>query len=251
MTQPRKEYKSGGRIFRIFATSDDLNDYAFELWMNAYNTGIRENSLFCTALSGGKTPTGFYRKIAANKDLFQWDKIHIFLVDERYVPLDHEDSNARMIRDNLISPVGMDEGNFHVIPADCDSPETAALNYENHLKTFFAVHGSQFPVFDLIILGMGEDGHTASLFPGTQSLSERSAFTAASISPVPPIDRITLTFPVINNSKQIVFIVTGVNKSDIIEQIAKSVKPDMPAANVLKTHGDVVFLLDDAAGTLL
>ncbi|MFC1650128.1 6-phosphogluconolactonase [Candidatus Latescibacterota bacterium] len=251
MKQPLRTYTSDGRIFHIFASKDDLDDYAFELWMNAYNKSMRENGLFCAALSGGNTPAGFYRKIASNARSFQWDNVHLFLVDERFVPLDHENSNTRMIKENLVSTVSMEEKNFHFIPTDHDTSEAAALSYENHLKTFFALHGKQFPVFDMILLGIGGDGHTASLFPGTPSLSERSAFTAASISPVPPIDRITLTFPVINHSKKIVFIVTGENKSHAIEEIAKSEKPELPASNVLSTLGEVVFLLDESAGTLL
>ena len=251
MIQPKREYTSDGRIFRIFETKDSLEDYALELWMNAYDVSIRESGHFFAALSGGNTPAGLYRKIASDPRPVQWDSIHLFLVDERFVPLDNEKSNARMIRDIIVSQVPMNERNFHYIQTDMDSPEDAAHNYENHLKTFFALHGKQLPEFDLILLGIGGDGHTASLFPGIPSLSERSAFTAASISPIPPAERITLTFPVINNSKNIAFIVTGVGKSRVIEYIAKSEKPDLPSGNVLSPHGDVIFLLDESAGTLL
>jgi 6-phosphogluconolactonase len=251
MTQPKRTHTSDGRIFHIFETVNDLEDYALELWTRACDASIRESGHFFAALSGGNTPAGLYRKIASDPRPAQWNNTHLFLVDDRNVPLDHESSNARMIRETIVSQIPMNESNFHYIQPDITSPENAALNYENHLKTFFALHGKQFPVFDLTLLGIGGDGHTASLFPGSPSLSERSAFTAASISPVPPAERITLTFPVINNSKQIVFIVTGKDKSHVIEHIAQSEKPDLPSGKILSPHEDVIFLLDESAGTLL
>ncbi len=251
MTHPEQTITRGHRTFHAFTDIDSLDQYALELWRDAYETALRTHGRFFAALSGGNTPAGLYRRIADDPRPVDWNNVHLFLVDERFVPPGHDESNARMIRETLVSRIPLNEDNFHTIPTETATPEIVAAVYEDHLKTFFAMHGTQSPAFDLMLLGIGEDGHTASLFPESPSLNERTAFTAATSSPVSPAERITLTFPVINNSEHIIFIAAGANKRHVLEHIASSDKPEFPAEFVQPRHGNVLFLLDISAGTFL
>ncbi len=248
MAKPLREYICDGRRFLVFKNSENLDDYLFELWKSLYDYAIQKKGCFCAALSGGTTSICFYRKIALNKDIFNWEKIHLFLVDERYVPQNHNDSNSLMIRENLISGIPIPEQNFHFIPTDDDNPEKSARQYEKILRNNFSHQKKRFPQFDLIILGIGEDGHTASIFPGTHSPDEKLRLTIVTESPIPPRKRITLTLPVINNSKNIVFMVTGKNKSAVIKKILQDSCSNLPAALVKPLEGEALFLLDKFSG---
>ncbi len=248
MIKPLKEYIYDGRRFLVFKNRENLYGYLFELWKSLYDDAFQKKGCFCVALSGGTTTICFYRKIALNKGLFNWEKIHLFLVDERYVPQNHSDSNSLMIRENLISRIPIPEQNIHFIPTDEDNPEKAAKQYEKSLRKFFFHQKKHFPQFDLVILGIGEDGHTASIFPGTLSLDEKLRLTIVTESPIPPRKRITLTLPVINNSKNVVFLVTGKNKSMVIKRISHHSCSDLPAALVKPLEGEVLLLLDKFSG---
>lgn len=212
---------------------------------------ISERGRFAVALSGGKTPVRFYGRLAGHDEVLPWRKIHIFLVDERFVPHDHQDSNRRMLTETLLDKISIPEGNIHLIQTGQGSLEISAQEYERELERFFNVSAGQFPVFDLILLGLGEDGHTASLFPGTEALEESRHLVAAVALNEERHHRITLTLPVINHSKHVVFLVAGRRKAVILEKVIRDGDPALPASRVNPEKGEILFLSDREAGSLL
>jgi 6-phosphogluconolactonase len=209
----------------------------------------------CTlVLSGGSTPRELYAALASQPyvDSLPWDRVHLFWGDERTVPPEHEDSNYRMAREAMIDRLGIPEDNVHRIPAEME-PEAAASAYESVLKTFFK--GGPFapgrdgvvPVFDLVLLGLGEDGHTASLFPETTVLEERRRWVSSVYVPRLDTHRITLTYPVINNAATVLFLVSGASKSRVLGKLFDGTGSVYPAAKVSPHSGKLVFLTDITA----
>ncbi|MGH6830464.1 MAG: 6-phosphogluconolactonase [Methylocella sp.] len=199
-------------------------------------------------LSGGSTPKRVYEVLGA-KDLgaaLDWQKIHLFWGDERFVPPDHQDSNFRMAREALIDNVPIPATQVHPIPTGCASPEEAAALYEATLQDFYGSKtlDPERPLFDVTLLGLGEDGHTASLFPGTRALDERDAWVTAIIG-VKPEPRISLTYPALESSRVIVFIVSGANKREILARVLANDEA-LPAAR-LATRGTIHVFADRAA----
>jgi len=220
---------------------------------SAYIAGIIQQSLKeqnrCTfVLAGGSTPKSLYETFASEKfkEAIEWNKVHLFWGDERCVPPDHHDSNYRMTKEALIDHINIPQENVHRIPAE-NEPADTAREYEKTIKIFFG-NTSQLPAFDIILLGIGEDGHTASLFPGTQALEEKKRWVTEVY--VPKIDtyRITFTYPVINNGKNVIFLVSGKTKSDVVRKILNKEELKYPAAKVIPENGAFVYLLDKDAG---
>lgn len=177
-----------------------------------------------------------------------WQRVHLFWVDERCVPADHEESNFRVAFDSLLSRVSVPEDNIHRIRGEED-PKQEAKRYENEIRVFFGTTG--FPVFDLVVLGMGKDGHTASLFPGSSSLEERERLV------VPVFEkerhRITLTLPVLNHAALVLFLVAGRSKGAALSQAVgeKADKERTPAGLIRPPHGGLIWLVDqEAAGQI-
>jgi 6-phosphogluconolactonase len=174
---------------------------------------------FAVCLSGGSTPRRLYEQLAtpAIALRFPWRRAHWFWGDERFVPHDHPDSNYRMARDAFLSRVPAPEGNIHAVPAEGLSPQQAALAYEATLKRFYGADrlAPDRPLFDVTLLGIGEDGHTASLFPGQPALQERRRWAIAVIG-AKPEPRITLTYPTLGSSRDVVFLATGAGKRDVV-----------------------------------
>jgi len=205
---------------------------------------------FGLCLSGGATPKRVYELLGA-KDLgaaLDWQKLHLFWGDERFVPPDHRDSNFRMAREALIDHVLIPAAHVHPIPTSSASPEEAAGLYEATLQNFY---GSKTldpgrPLFDVTLLGLGEDGHTASLFPGTKALDERDAWVT-SIVGVKPEPRISLTYPALESSRVILFLVAGTKKRDILSRVLAN-DMTLPAAR-LATRGTIRIFADRAATT--
>ena len=219
----------------------------------AYIAGIIQQSLKeqnrCTfVLAGGSTPKSLYETFASEKykEAIEWNKVHLFWGDERCVPPDHHDSNYRMTKEALIDHINIPQENVHRIPAE-NEPDDAARDYEKTIKKFFG-NTSQLPVFDIILLGIGEDGHTASLFPGTQALEEKKRCVTGVYVPELDTYRITFTFPVINNGKNVIFLVSGSSKSTIMKKIYERTDTTFPSARVSPANGSLVYLLDKAAG---
>lgn len=217
---------------------------------------VSERERFSIALSGGRTPTLLYELLAAKfAGMIPWDRVHLFWGDERYVPEDHPDSNFALAMQSLISNVPLPPQNIHPIPTEIESPEKAAQMYELILRDFFSSslvkHGEA--TFDLILQGMGEDGHTASLFPGNESLKEADKWVIPVIAPegYSSRRRITLTLPVLNNSRKALFMVSGIEKSRILGSVLKdrsTVKEHYPCAMINPRESLVWYVDRDSLG---
>jgi 6-phosphogluconolactonase len=199
------------------------------------------------ALSGGSTPKLLYQSLAAPplRDAMPWSRIHWFWGDERFVPPDDPASNFRMVREAMLAAVPVPPENVHPIPTVGMTPEAAAAAYERELQSFYGAASLDpaRPLFDAVLLGLGADGHTASLFPGTAALDERRRWAA--VGGAPPEPRITLTFPVLESSRAVTFLVSGVEKKAALTRVLKG-DPALPAARV-RPVGTLTFLIDRAA----
>jgi 6-phosphogluconolactonase len=218
---------------------------------------IRARGRFTCALTGGSTPRATYRRLAsASPDcVVDWSKTFLFFGDERYVSPDDDRSNYKMAHDSLLAEAPIPAGHVFAIPTGLPSPNDCAARYAQTLKSFFQTADNQAPTFDLILLGLGDDGHVASLFPHAPSLSVRGATVTASPPGrlPPPVDRITITFDVINAACQILFLVSGDNKAEVVRDVRSGnmAMADRPAMGVRPSHGDVTWLIDRAAGSLI
>jgi len=195
---------------------------------------LASEGTFAVCLSGGSTPRRLYEHLAdpAIAARFPWHRVHWFWGDERFVPHDHPDSNYRMARNALLSRVPIRDANIHAIPTEDLSPEQAAAAYEMTLKRFYSAGAlvPDRPLFDATLLGIGEDGHTASLFPGQPALDERHRWAVAVIG-AKSEPRITLTFPALNGSRDVLFLATGADKRTIVAR-AQAGDPALPAARI-------------------
>lgn len=240
----------------IFKNIEQLSDFAIEKWMGISERAIKDRGYFTVALSGGKTPMTLYQKLANLKNSLPWDKTHIFLVDERFVPYEDKESNYNMINQTLLRHVKIPKENVHPISTKEDTPQTSAAEYEEDLIAYFKLGiesyrpaQGEFPKFDLILLGIGEDGHTASLFPDSPSLKENKHLTIAiTPSDTSKKERITLTFSVINNADNIIFLASGSNKAKTVKEVIEEGNNLLPAAMVRPKNGKLFFLMDESAG---
>jgi 6-phosphogluconolactonase len=214
------------------------------------------NGVFRVALAGGSTPGEAYRLLAQTHDLPK-ERLRFFSGDERILPLDHKDSNARMVRETLFSTETLKPGSFVPIQTEDFTPEQAARAYEETLSREFGlpVGGLHIPQFDLVFLGVGDDGHTASLFPGKPALHVTQRWvvpTAPGVLP-PSVDRVTLTFPVLNAARNVVFLISGASKAQTVRTILEDT-PTMdqaPAAHIRPKTGTLTYLLDAEAASQL
>ncbi|MGC2742654.1 MAG: 6-phosphogluconolactonase [Candidatus Angelobacter sp.] len=211
---------------------------------------VQERGRFSAALSGGSTPRAVYSLLASEHQQLPWDRINIFFGDERHVPPDHPDSNFRMANESLLSKVPIPEKNVHRIHAEIDA-ETAAAEYDQQLFDFFQLSNHDWPRFDLIFLGIGEDGHTASLFPGSKALAETSRRVVANWVEKFQTFRITLTFPVLNHAADVVFLVSGAGKAKILSEVLRPGARKYPCQCVQPANGRLLWLVDQKAGSLL
>jgi 6-phosphogluconolactonase len=214
---------------------------------------VRGRGRFTVALSGGSTPRALYELLArpdagALGPPAAWDRIHLFWGDERYVPPDHADSNYRMTREALLGRVPIPAENVHPIPTHHADPAEAAAAYEATLRSAFGV-AQGWPRFDLVLLGLGPDAHTASLFPGTAALREVDRLVTANWVPKFKSYRITLTYPTLNNAACIQFLVSGAEKTEALRQVWHGPRDleQFPAQGILPDNGRLVWLLDRAA----
>jgi len=217
---------------------------------------VGANGRFTVALAGGSTPRGIYSLLAedARKSAttLPWDRMHFFWGDERCVLPDHPDSNYRMASETLLSEVPVPPANVHRVRTELPAAEAAA-EYEAMLREFFQLEPGLFPRFDLVMLGMGADGHTASLFPNTAALSENLHLVAANWVDKFQAYRITLTLPVLNTASEVMFVVSGGDKADVVRQVlaGQSSGRIYPAARVRPTSGHLLWLMDSAAAAFL
>jgi 6-phosphogluconolactonase len=240
----------GSRVVSIFSDPDTLYHAAAGLVAVACRDAIASRGRFTMALSGGNTPQGLYRLLAAApyRGQIDWSASHFFCVDERSVPPDHQDSNYRLVSDLLLSQVPVPQNNIHRIRGE-DGPEAAACAYEEELRTFFR---TPIPVFDLVLLGMGIDGHTASLFPSHPAVEEAVHL----VIPVTPgaagHQRITMTLPVLHHASMVLFLVTGQAKASAVSKVLEQGNPGhYPAGLVSSRSNRVRWFLDCAAANEL
>ena len=179
-----------------------------------------------------------------------WEKVHLFWVDERCVPADDVRSNFGTARKDFLSQVPIPEKNLHPVRGEFP-PEKSAKDYESELIGFFRLEEEEFPAFDLIFLGMGADGHTASLFPGDKALLEEKRRVLAVRGGLPTLDRITMTRPVLNRARRIAFLVAGREKAQTVRAVVSGDDPSVPAGMIRPSQGELVWLLDRAAASLL
>jgi 6-phosphogluconolactonase len=207
---------------------------------------------FSVAISGGSTPREMHRMLAEDPYLSEipWDKTHIFWVDERCVPENNRASNYGAAKKDFLDKVPVPEANIH--PMLCHaSPEDGAVKYQRELIDFFRPGAGRLPIFDLIILGVGTDGHTASLFPGQRALEEKTNWVAAVKGGNPDVNRLTLTYPVLNRARQIVFLISGEDKAAILKTIFDGSGAGLPAQMIQAVNGDLTWLIDREAARLI
>jgi 6-phosphogluconolactonase len=238
-------------IFYSFSNTDDLQNALASFIAKAQTKSISEREKFSVAISGGSLPK-MLSGLVGHPEI-KWDKWHVYFTDERVVPLEHEDSNYGLCQKELFSKVPIPSSQVYPINvALLANIDALTDDYERQLIRAFSsasARPSEFPVFDLILLGMGPDGHTCSLFPGHALLTEEDRWVAnISDSPKPPPKRITLTYPVVNNGRNVVFVAAGEGKQEILKKVMDEPGAGLPASRVrTKEHGNVFWFVDDKA----
>lgn len=235
---------------KILPDSATLARTAAQEFHSLAEAAIGERGRFSVALSGGNTPRAVYSLLAEEHRELPWDKIHIFFGDERHVPPEHPDSNFRMASESLLTKVPIPGKNIHRIRAESDA-NSAAQDYAAQLREFFHLVNNEWPRFDLVLLGLGDDGHTASLFPDTAALNESSRTVAANWVEKLQSFRITLTFPVLNHAAEVVFLVSGESKAKIVDEVLRPGAKKYPSQRVQPENGRLLWLVDQDAARLL
>lgn len=239
---------------KIFPQSETLAEaVALEL-KNASKQAIDTGRTFNLVLAGGSTPRAVYQVLAREefKNSIPWKCVHFFWGDERCVPPDHEDSNYRMAREALLDPLAIPEENIHRIRGE-NEPEVEAARYAEEIKNNLKQQPGETPRFDWILLGLGTDGHTASLFPGMEPIEDPSGLCAVAVQPQSGQTRITLTSRVLNHARRVSFIVTGKSKAQIVAEIHNKApeSQNYPAAQVHPDQGALEWFLDREAAERL
>lgn len=235
----------------IYADLESLSHAAAGIFVQQARQAIQIHGRFSVALSGGHTPQHTYELLAQPpfRDRVAWEHVHIFWGDERCVPPDDARSNERMTRQAWLDHVSIPEAQIH--PIRCaDSPGQSARQYEALLREFFK---GQAPSFDLVFLGLGEDGHTASLFPETPVLQEQEDWVGEVYMAEQDLHRVTLTTPIINQAAMVAFLVAGTAKAGILRAVLEGPSGDrrLPAQLIRPTHGELHWLVDQEASSLV
>jgi 6-phosphogluconolactonase len=240
-----------GRQVLIFESKEQVCRFTVDRFWEISERTINEWGRFSVALSGGKTPQDIYVEIGRVGQGMDWRAIHVFLVDERFVPPDDDRSNFRMIKKTLLDAIPIPVANLHAVATEETDPRTSAKGYEAELMKFFGTGPGSVPAFDMILLGMGEDGHTASLFPGVPDLQNDKRLVRAVEPAGARVARVTLTLPVINGARNVFFLVTGETKARTVRRVVEEQDPTLPASLVRPLEGALLFLCDREAGSLL
>ncbi|MCZ6780325.1 MAG: 6-phosphogluconolactonase [Nitrospirae bacterium] len=241
---------------RIMNDSGELAHEAAELFGWLGQQAIASEGSFRVALPGGSTPQALYRTLAGAEfaGMLDWGQVRFFFGDERCVPPDHRDSNFAMVHECLLNPLKIQAERVFRMRGEDSQPERAAREYEDQLRQEFGTPPPAWPCFDLILLGLGEDGHTASLFPETQALGERTRLVVANEAPRGVTPRLTLTVPTINHAKAICFLVTGNSKADMVQTVLEGRDQDtksVPAKLIKPENGRLIWFMDPAAASEL
>ena len=231
---------------RIFKDADELSRAAAELFVTLAVQSIRERGRFLVALSGGSTPMALYRLLA--REPIDWTRIHVFWGDERLVPPEDPENSYGQAREALLKHIPIPTENIHRVASELD-PVAAARDYASILREF-AAPPLDWPRFDLVLLGLGEDGHTASLFPGSPVDATEPVIAVTAQYQGRPARRVTLTPPVFNAARQVIFLVTGANKAVTLKGVFSDYNSSeqIPAKRIQPADGQVTWLVDKAAG---
>jgi 6-phosphogluconolactonase len=231
-------------------TSAELFQLAAAEFAARASTAVRAKGRFTVALSGGSTPKALYSLLASGSVAsIPWDKIYFFWGDERHVPPDHPDSNYRMAYEAMLSKVPVPKENIFRIHGEEKDAGVAATAYEQDLRKFFGLKSGEFPRFDLALLGLGPEGHIASLFPDSMALNERQRLVVANWVEKFKTYRITLTLPVLNHAACVMFMVSGADKASIVKQIFENPDAHLPAQEVRPADGELLWFMDQAAAS--
>lgn len=227
---------------------------AAQVFLESVADAVSARGQATVALSGGSTPKKFFSYLAEPyyRERIPWTKVHFFWGDERCVPPDHADSNYKMAMDALLKKVQVPSVNIHRMPGEMEDPREAAKSYDRSMRLFFKTDRS-VPKFDLVLLGLGEDGHTASLFPKTVALTEREKLVVGHHVESVHANRLTVTFPVINSARRVVFLCAGDSKSAIIKEIFRTdlAVDRFPAQRVNPVEGELIWILDSQSAARL
>ena len=245
------------REVRILPDAAAITRRAAELFVQAAREAVADSDSFAVALSGGSTPKSLYSLLADDAGLraqLPWEKMHFFFGDERHVPPDHSESNFRMANETLFSKALVKPSRITRIKGEYADTEKAALEYEQALRAYFTIEEGAFPRFDLVLLGMGDEGHTLSLFPGTKALhAPPDRIVVRNWVGKLYTERITLTAPAINQAERVIFLVTRADKAPALKAVLEGpYEPEqLPAQLIQPAHGKLLWLVDQAAGALL
>jgi len=237
---------------RVFASEEELFRGAAETFCKLGTNAIRDRGRYTVALSGGSTPRGLHQQLATSfSTQLPWDKVFFFWGDERHVPPDFPESNFRMAKETLLSRLPIPEQNIFRMKGELPDANEAAVQYEQRLREFFKPAPGEFPRLDFILLGMGPDGHTASLFPGTKGLEERQRWVIGNWVPQHDTWRITLTYPVINSSRVVMFLISGEGKGEMVRKALKDPAAHLPCQGIKPASGELMWYLDKGAAAEL
>ncbi len=237
---------------RILADAAAIARRAAEKFIDAAAAAAGEKGLFSVSLAGGSTPKALYALLVGDalRGRLPWDKTHFFFGDERHVEPTHSDSNFRMATEAMISKAPLNPEQVHRIKAENPDTEQAAREYEQELRSHFRLTDGQAPRFDLVLLGMGNEGHTLSLFPGTQALRDNGRLVVRNWVGKLFAERVTLTAPAVNNAAQVIFMVAGADKAPALKAVLEGPhEPEqLPAQLIDPKNGRLLWLVDAAAG---
>lgn len=233
---------------RVFPDIESISQAAAELFVQRATEAISERGRFTVALSGGSTPQRLYKLLASEpyRSAVPWSGVHIFWGDERYVPPEHPDSNYRMVKALLLDHIDIPAANVHPVSTSFSDLEEAASVHAHELQAFF---GSAIR-FDLALMGMGSDGHTASLFPGEPALDVVDSSVSVARPASQPTARLTYTYPVFNHCRLLLYLVTGADKAKILAEVMKG-SDRYPTGRIAPTEGELLWFVDQAAATEL
>jgi len=243
----------GNNVVYVYDSVDVLKEAATELIVQQAINTVAQQSHFSIALSGGTTPVGVYQRLVSDKWLkrFPWEQTQFVFGDERYVSADNVQSNYKMAMEAFLQSAPVNAEHIYPVPTDCEHPDDCAERYERTLREALKSEGaSDLPVIDLVLLGMGDDGHTASLFPDTEILTESVSAVAAVYVDKLESWRISMTFPLLNNAKQVVILVTGENKAAVLAEVMKSAATSYPIQKIQNQNG-ILWLVDQSAASQL
>ena len=237
---------------RVFPSDEELFRASAEMFCGIGKQAIREHGRYTVALSGGSTPKGLHHELATTfaKEL-PWEKVFFFWGDERHVPPDFPESNFRMAKETLLSKLPIPADNIFRMRGELPDANQAGALYEQWLREFFRPTAGQVPQIDFILLGIGPEGHTASLFPGTKALEEKQHLVVGNYVAVHSTWRITCTYPVLNAGVNVMFLVDGSSKADIVRTALKDPSANLPCQGVKPANGNLMWYLDEAAGAKL